>query len=79
MRAAQIGILGVGLALAGFGVYMAQNYVNQTRAAMAAVAAHNASLPTAMATTMVLVANRPIRYGEPILSLIHISEPTRPY
>ena len=66
MRAAQIGILGVGLALAGFGVYMAQNYVNQTRAAMAAVAAHNASLPTAMATTMVLVANRPIRYGEPI-------------
>lgn len=66
MRVAQIGILGVGLALAGFGVYMAQNYVSQTQAAMAAVAARNASQPAAIATTMVLVAARPIRYGEPI-------------
>jgi pilus assembly protein CpaB len=65
MRAAQIGILGVGLALAGFGVYMAQDYVNQTQAAIAAVQASNANR-TSIDTVQVMVAARPLRYGEPI-------------
>lgn len=65
MRGAQIAILGIGLALAGFGVYMAQNYVNQTEAAIAAVQANRAAQPT-IETVELLVAARPLRYGEPI-------------
>jgi Flp pilus assembly protein CpaB len=67
MRVVQIGILGVGLALAGFGVYMAQEYVNQTEAAIAAVQA-NRSNQVNIETTEVLVATRPLRYGEPVRS-----------
>lgn len=65
MRGVQIGILGIGLALAGFGVYMAQDYVAQTQAAMAAAQANNANR-TSYETVQVLVASRPLRYGEPI-------------
>jgi pilus assembly protein CpaB len=65
MRIVQIGILGVGLALAGFGVYMAQEYVSQTEAAIAAVQANRSTQP-GIETTEVLVAARPLRYGEPI-------------
>ncbi|HPD91036.1 MAG: Flp pilus assembly protein CpaB [Rhodobacter sp.] len=66
MRAVQIGVLGIGLALAGFGVYMAQNYVAQTRSALAVVQARNAAAPGAIATVNVMVTTRPMRYGEPI-------------
>lgn len=65
MRAVQIGILGVGLALAGFGVFMAQNYVSQTQAAISAAQARGAAAPT-IQTVTVAVAARPLRYGEPI-------------
>jgi Flp pilus assembly protein CpaB len=65
MRAVQIGILGIGLALAGFGVYMAQDYVSQTEAAIAAAQARGAAQPS-IQTVPVLVATRPLRYGEPI-------------
>lgn len=65
MRVVQIGILGIGLALAGFGVYMAQQYVSQTEAAIAAVNA-NRTNQVSIETTDVLVAARPLRYGEPI-------------
>lgn len=63
MRVAQIGILGVGLALAGFGVYMAQTYIGQTEAALAAAQARGAVVQTTQ-TVPVLVASRPLRYGE---------------
>lgn len=68
MRAAQIGILGVGLALAGFGVFMAQTYVGNTQAALAAAqaAARNSGTATTIQTVPVAVAMRPLRYGEPI-------------
>lgn len=65
MRGVQIGILGIGLALAGFGVFMAQDYVSQTQAAMAVAQANNAN-HSVQDTVQVLVANRPLRYGEPI-------------
>lgn len=65
MRAVQIGILGVGLALAGFGVYMAQEYVSQTQAAIAAAQANQSGQPR-LETVPVMVAARPLRYGEPI-------------
>lgn len=66
MRAAQIGILGVGLALAGFGVYMAQTYVSNTQAALAAARSANVQGAPTIETTPVVVALRPLRYGEPI-------------
>ena len=65
MRALQIGILGIGLGLAGFGVYMAQNYVSQTQAAIAAAQARGAD-QVSVQTVPVLVATRQLRYGEPI-------------
>ncbi|MFN4098406.1 MAG: Flp pilus assembly protein CpaB [Pararhodobacter sp.] len=65
MRAMQIGILGIGLALAGFGVYMAQTYVSQTQSALAAAQARGAAQPV-MQTVQVMVATRALRYGEPI-------------
>lgn len=65
MRGVQIAILGIGLALAGFGVFMAKNYVDQTEAAIAAANAANANRPV-LNTVSVLVATRPLRYGEPI-------------
>ncbi|GAB4263965.1 MAG: Flp pilus assembly protein CpaB [Pararhodobacter sp.] len=68
MRVAQIGILGVGLALAGFGVFMAQDYVKQTEAAIAAVQASNANRAS-IETVDVLVAARALRYGEPIRNM----------
>ena len=63
MRVAQIGILGVGLALAGFGVYMAQTYVGQTQAALVAAQSRQASV-ISVQTVPVLVATRALRYGE---------------
>lgn len=67
MRGIQIGVLVFGLGLAGFGVYMAQNYVDQTEAALAAAQSQPRvqAAPT-IETTQVFVASRPIRYGEPI-------------
>jgi len=65
MRGVQVGILGIGLALAGFGVYMAQDYVSQTQAAIAAVQA-NRSQQVNIQTVQIMVAVRPLRYGEPI-------------
>lgn len=65
MRVMQIGILAVGLGLAGFGVYMAQNYVSQTQAALAAAQSRGAAAP-AMELVQVAVTTRPLRYGEPI-------------
>ena len=65
MRGVQIAILGIGLALAGFGVYMAQNYVAQTQQALIAAQARGAAQP-AVATVPMMVTTRPLRYGEPI-------------
>ncbi|MFN3953615.1 MAG: Flp pilus assembly protein CpaB [Pararhodobacter sp.] len=65
MRGTQIAVLGIGLVLAGFGVYMAQSYVSQTEQAIAAVQAQNSARPT-FETVEVLVAARALRYGEPI-------------
>lgn len=67
MRGIQIGVLAFGLGLAGFGVYMAQNYVDQTEAALAAAQSRpQTQTAPAIETTQVFVASRPIRYGEPI-------------
>lgn len=70
MRAVQIGVLGVGLALAGFGVYMAQSYISVTQNALAAARAQSgATAPVqTIETATVLVAARALRYGEPIMS-----------
>ena len=65
MRGVQIVTLGIGLALAGFGVYMAQTYVAQTQQALAAAQARGAAQP-ATPTVTVMVTTRPLRYGEPI-------------
>ncbi|MEZ5751472.1 MAG: Flp pilus assembly protein CpaB [Paracoccaceae bacterium] len=65
MRALQLGILAVGLGLAGVGVHMANNYITDTQARMAAVEALNASMEN-IETVPVLVAARPLRYGEPV-------------
>lgn len=65
MRGIQIAVLGVGVALAGFGVYMAQSYISQTQAAIAAAQAQRAEQPV-IQTTQVLVAARPLRFGEPV-------------
>ncbi len=65
MRGMQVAVLGIGLALAGVGVFMAQSYVNQTQDAIAAVQAQQANRPQ-IETVQVLVAARAIRYGEPI-------------
>jgi pilus assembly protein CpaB len=65
MRVAQIAVLAAGLGLAGFGVYMAQDYITQTEQAMAAVRAQNAERPV-LETVELVVARRALRYGEPI-------------
>ncbi len=65
MRVAQIAVLAAGIGLAGFGVYTAQSYIAQTEEAMAAVRAQNTQRP-ALETVEILVAERPLRYGEPI-------------
>ncbi len=65
MRVAQIFVLATGVGIAGFGVYMAQAYVTQTEQAVAAARAEQAQRPV-IETIEVLVANRPLRYGEPI-------------
>lgn len=65
MRGMQLAVLGIGLALAGVGVFMAQSYVNQTQDAIAAVQARQATQPQ-VETVEVFVAARAIRYGEPI-------------
>lgn len=66
MRGVQIGILGIGLALAGFGVYLAKGYIDQTDAVIAAAQNARQSAAPAIQTVEVLVASRALRYGEPI-------------
>lgn len=67
MRVAQIGVLAIGLGLAGFGVFMAKDYVSQTEAALqAAHAQSQASQDAHIPTVDIYVARRPIHYGEPI-------------
>lgn len=66
MRGAQIGILVLGLGLAGYGVYMAQSYISQTEQAIAAAQAQRNEAGPAVQTVEVLVAARPLRYGEQI-------------
>ncbi len=68
MRSAQIGILVLGLGLAGYGVYTAQSYISETQNAIAAAQLQQRSAPQAMQTVEMLVAARPIRYGEPIVA-----------
>jgi len=65
MRGVQLGILGIGLALASYGVYMAQSYISQTQTALAQAQANNAT-QSAIETVQVFVATRALRYGEPI-------------
>lgn len=66
MRGAQIGILVLGLGLAGYGVYMAQSYVSQTHSAIAEAQARQSAAPASVQLTQIAVATRAIRYGEPI-------------
>lgn len=66
MRGAQVGILVLGLGLAGYGVYMAQSYISQTEQAIAAAQAQMPVAAAPIETVEVLVATRPLRYGEPI-------------
>lgn len=66
MRGAQVGILVLGLGLAGYGVYMAQSYISQTEQAIAAAQAQMPVAAAPIQTVEVLVATRPLRYGEPI-------------
>ncbi len=65
MRGMQLAVLGIGVVLAGFGVYMAQSYVSQTQQAIAAAQAQREAQPV-IETTEVLVAARPLRFGEPV-------------
>lgn len=65
MRPIQLAVVAIGLSLAGGGVYMAQSYVKQNEQAVAAAAARHAVRPN-IETVRVLVAARPLRYGEPI-------------
>lgn len=65
MRITQLAVLGLGLGLAGFGVYAAQSYVAQTQAAIAAAQAQRGDQPV-IETRQVLVAAQALRYGEPI-------------
>ncbi|SLN72428.1 hypothetical protein ROJ8625_03832 [Roseivivax jejudonensis] len=58
-------VLIAGLGLAGFAVYMAQNYIGAYEAALAEERRKSAEA-SALPTTKVWVANRSIRYGEPI-------------
>ncbi|MBL3594499.1 Flp pilus assembly protein CpaB [Rhodovulum sulfidophilum] len=53
-------VLLVGLGLAGFAVYMAQGYFNQTKRDLAAARAQQVALET------VVVAREPLRYGQQI-------------
>lgn len=66
MRAAQIGILALGLGLAGYGVYMAQSYISQTHDAIAAAQAMRPDGGPAVEVVAVAVATRALRYGEPV-------------
>jgi pilus assembly protein CpaB len=66
MRGAQIGFLVFGLGLAGYGVFMAQSYITETQSAIAMAQAHRQGPDAGVQTVQVLVAGRPIRYGEPI-------------
>lgn len=66
MRSAQVAILLVGLGLAGYGVYTAQSYITESQNALAMAAAQRQSAPARMETAPVIVAARPLRYGEPI-------------
>jgi pilus assembly protein CpaB len=54
-------VLVLGLALAGFAVYMAQAYIGQTQAALER---ERAARGQAVPTVKVYVANRDLRYGE---------------
>jgi pilus assembly protein CpaB len=66
MRSVQVGVLVFGLGLAGYGVYLAQHYVSQTQQAIAAAQAERPAAGPGIPTVEVLVAARPLRYGEPI-------------
>lgn len=68
MRGAQIGVLVFGVGLAGFGVFMAKDYVNQTQAALVAAQTQSvqATPVPSIQTVDLYVARRPLRYGEPI-------------
>jgi pilus assembly protein CpaB len=66
MRGAQIGFLVFGLGLAGYGVYMAQSYISETQQAIAVAQAQRPAAGPTIETVQVLVAARPLRYGEPI-------------
>ena len=66
MRTAQIAILVLGLGLAGYGVYTAQSYITESQNALAMAAAQRQGAAPAIETVEVLVAARPLRYGEHI-------------
>lgn len=79
MRSAQIGILVLGLGLAGYGVYTAQSYISEQQAAVAAAQARGLQAGQQVETTQVLVALRELRFGEPILpeDVAPVEWPTR--
>jgi pilus assembly protein CpaB len=59
-------MLVLGLGLAGYGVYMAQSYISQSEQAIAAAQMQIPAATPQIETIEVLVATRPLRYGEPI-------------
>ncbi|TDL76313.1 Flp pilus assembly protein CpaB [Palleronia sediminis] len=64
MRIVFIGVLAIGLALAGFAVYMIQNQIAEYQTALEAERAKNgASVPM----RPVIVVNRDIPYGQPLV------------
>jgi pilus assembly protein CpaB len=69
MRAIQIAVLGLGLGLAGAGVYMARGYIEQTELALQSAREQAATQAPVQRfeTVQLLVAARPLRYGEPIM------------
>jgi pilus assembly protein CpaB len=67
MRGAQVGILVLGLGLAGYGVFTAQSYIAETNEAIARAQAQQTASGSAIELVQLAVASRPLRYGEPIL------------
>jgi pilus assembly protein CpaB len=66
MRGAQIGMLVLGLGLAGYGVYTAQSYIAETNNAIAMAQAQQNAAGPAIQLIQLAVATRALRYGEPI-------------
>ncbi len=63
MRTVFLGVLALGIALAGFAVYMAQNFIGQTQAQLEKEQAMRQRIG---ALVEVYVVNKPVNYGDTI-------------